>query len=200
MDSESEPRQTASGIYAEGVTVSASQVAAELRDRLPGLPTKKLHKLLYFCQGHHLAAFGAGLFTESVMAWDMGPVVGSLWKAEQDAQQQSPSSTPPLGEAELNTIGYVVSTYGRLTGRDLEILSHHQGPWRRADEHREPGASVRIEPAWLRDWFGSQREYEIDDGVRSTVRQWLGDAGEDRAQPPPGTSDHRATLRGHLYA
>jgi uncharacterized phage-associated protein len=39
---------------------------------------KKLHKLLYYCQGHHLATFGLPLFDESISAWDMGPVVGTL--------------------------------------------------------------------------------------------------------------------------
>jgi hypothetical protein len=37
------------------MVVSAHDVAAALRARLPDLPTKKLHKLLYYCQGHHLA-------------------------------------------------------------------------------------------------------------------------------------------------
>ncbi|MGQ0776145.1 MAG: hypothetical protein ACT4NY_17255 [Pseudonocardiales bacterium] len=40
------------------MTLSAHDVAAVLRDRLPGLGAKKLHKLLYYCQGHHLATFG----------------------------------------------------------------------------------------------------------------------------------------------
>lgn len=39
-------------------TVSAYEIAAELRKRLPGIGTKKLHKLLYYCQGHHLSTFG----------------------------------------------------------------------------------------------------------------------------------------------
>ncbi|HEY6595845.1 MAG TPA: type II toxin-antitoxin system antitoxin SocA domain-containing protein [Asanoa sp.] len=58
--------------------VSAHDVAAVLRARQPALGTKKLHKLLYYCQGHHLAAFGSPLFAESIGAWDMGPVVESL--------------------------------------------------------------------------------------------------------------------------
>jgi len=51
-----------SGVYAVNMSASAHDVAAALRDRLPGLPTKKLHKLLYFCQGHHLAVKGEPLF------------------------------------------------------------------------------------------------------------------------------------------
>ena len=58
--------------------VSAHDVAAILRARQPEMPVKKLHKLLYYCQGHHLAAVDEPLFSESIAAWDMGPVVGSL--------------------------------------------------------------------------------------------------------------------------
>jgi len=56
----------------------AADVAAELRRRIPGIGAKKLHKLLYFCQGHHMADTGGPLFGGSIAAWDMGPVVGGL--------------------------------------------------------------------------------------------------------------------------
>ena len=108
-------------------TVSVYDVAAEMRSRLPGIGTKKLHKLLYYCQGHHLATFGQPLFTETISAWDMGPVVGSLWFQEkQDGIKEASSE---LAEAALNTLGYVVSRYGALTARDLEHLTHSEAPW-----------------------------------------------------------------------
>jgi uncharacterized phage-associated protein len=64
------------------MTISAHDVAAILRAQLPGLPTLKLHKLLYYAQAHHLAATGEPMFAESVTAWDKGPVVVPLWEAE----------------------------------------------------------------------------------------------------------------------
>src|SRR5690349_20126782 len=99
------------------MAVSARVVAAVLRERLPGLPTKKLHKLLYYCQGHHLAAFDEPMFGETISAWDMGLVVGTLWREEK--QGAVAAGHPPLDEAALNTIGYVLSRYGALTGLDL---------------------------------------------------------------------------------
>ncbi len=135
------------------MTVSARDVAAALRVRLPGVPTKKLHKLLYYCQGHHLAHFDEPMFAETVSAWDMGPVVGQLWKAERDSVAAEPRID--LGEAELNTVGYVVSRYGALTGLDLEHLTHAEDPWQLADRDRPRGGSVRIEREWMRDYFRS---------------------------------------------
>jgi uncharacterized phage-associated protein len=72
--------------------VSAHHVAAVLRERQPGVPTKKLHKLLYYCQGHHLAAFGEPLFTDTVSAFDMRPIVGTLWHQERHGSPPPPAS------------------------------------------------------------------------------------------------------------
>src|SRR5690348_8675826 len=46
-------------------TYSAHDVASEIRKRLPGVPVKKLHKLLYYCQAHHVATFNRPMFTET---------------------------------------------------------------------------------------------------------------------------------------
>ncbi|MGI9156812.1 MAG: Panacea domain-containing protein [Marmoricola sp.] len=148
-------------------------MAAELRDRLPEVGAKKLHKLLYYCQGHHLVATGAPLFVESVSAWDQGPVVGRLWRSELDGEQ--PAARQPMDEAQLNTVGYVVSRYGRLSGRDLEHLTHSEDPRRRADAMRSAGQSVRIEERWLRKYFESSvGEDDEDDLVdQEVVRAWL---------------------------
>lgn len=166
------------------MTVSAHDVAAVLRQRLPGLPAKKLHKLLYYCQGHHLATFGEPLFEETISAWDMGPVVGTLWKQEKNGTSPPPSS--PMLEAELNTVGYVLSRYGALTGRDLENLSHNEEPWQLANRFRRPGEAARIETEWIREYFtvnvvdGDQDEVFLDSAA---VTDWLQDAQKRRQQP-----------------
>ena len=121
-----------------GMTLRAADAAAQLRASFDGfLPTKKLHKLLYYCQGHHLAATGRPLFSETVSAWDMGPVVGSFWKQEKETGPLATAAV--LDESELDTIGYVLSRYGRLTGADLERLTHGESPWITAE---------RGSPAW----------------------------------------------------
>jgi uncharacterized phage-associated protein len=168
--------------YAGAMAVSAHDVAAVLRERMPGLPTKKLHKLLYYCQGHHLATFGRPLFAETISAWDMGPVVGQLWFQEKAGHL--PMVASPLREAELNTVGYVLSRYGALTGRDLEVLTHNESPWQRADEHREPHGRITIEPEWIAEYFAS--DDSATDEARpalpaAAVRGWLRDAEARKA-------------------
>ena len=61
---------------------SAAAVAGEVRRRKPGIGKVKLHKLLYYVQGYHLAWEGCPAFTEDIEAWEMGPVVAGLWSDE----------------------------------------------------------------------------------------------------------------------
>ena len=164
--------------YHRAVPVSAHDIAAELRTRYPGLPTKKLHKLLYYCQAHHLAVFGEPLFTEAIEAWDMGPVVAGLWANEKYGPPPPPQ---PLGERELNTIGYTLSRYGALTGKDLEVLSHGEDPWLTANQGRNPGGRTVIKQEWITAYFsgnasteseelGAQGEAVLSRWVRESVR------------------------------
>ncbi|MDQ3611637.1 MAG: Panacea domain-containing protein [Actinomycetota bacterium] len=181
------------------MTVCAHDVAAALRERLPNLATKKLHKLLYYCQGHHLATFDEPLFAESIMAWDMGPVVGQLWYEERAGS--STEDRRELDEAKLNTIGYVISRYGSLTGADLERLTHSEAPWRLADSRRHPGESARIESIWIRDYFrGDAARNDGDDAeVRldaDAVHEWLRDA--ERRRYDERSVDDLDRLRGRL--
>jgi uncharacterized phage-associated protein len=184
--------------YPGAMTVSAHDVAAALRQRLPGLPAKKLHKLLYYCQGYHLAFFDTPLFSETVSAWDMGPVVGQLWKEERDRVEPRP--VKPLDEAQLNTVGYVLSRYGSLSGRDLENLTHNESPWQLANSRRRPGDTVRIEQGWIRDHFKSSllADHEDDDLLLDSeaVTLWLEGAEERRAEPL--TADSLEALREKL--
>jgi uncharacterized phage-associated protein len=182
------------GVYARSVPASASAVASEIRRQLPIVKTKQLHKLLYYCQGMHLAWFDERLFRESISAWDMGPVVGQLWKAEKEGL--APLVDEELDETQRNTIAYVVSRYGGLSGRDLELLSHAEDPWRRADVARSTGGPQRIETDWLRDWF--LRDIEPDeDAIPSDRRRDLLSGAVDRRQASASV-DRRESLLARL--
>jgi uncharacterized phage-associated protein len=182
--------------YAASMPVSAHDVAAEVRRQHPGLPTVKLHKLLYYCQGHHLATFGVPLFTESISAWDMGPVVGSLWYAERTGHPAGPAT--PLDEAGLNTIGYVLSRYGALSGRDLYHLTHSEAPWRLAAAGRRPGTSVRIPTEAIESYFRSVAGSDEDEEIvldAGAVAEWLKDAARTRDVPAPPDKPEELTAR-----
>jgi uncharacterized phage-associated protein len=191
------PSDHLASAYPRNMPVPARVVAERIRRLLPGVPAKKLHKLLYYCQGHHVAIFDQPLFADSISAWDMGPVVGRLWFEEK--QGIEPQSSADLDEAEMNTIGYVVSRYGGLSGRDLEILSHNEEPWQRANRGRKPSESSLIRLEWISEWFRKAPEDEDDEvGLldAEAVASWLRGA-EERLSSAVAVDDVES-LRGRI--
>jgi uncharacterized phage-associated protein len=178
----------------------ARSIAEEIRRRVPGVGAVKLHKLLYYAQGHHLGSLGVPLFRETISAWDMGPVVGTLWH-EEHAGTPSQHEPATLGEAELNTIGYVVSRYGGLSADDLIRLSQSEPPWRDADALRSPGRSVRIDPDRLRKYFanaGGGDETDVPPLDFVQVKELVAAAAQRLARP--ARPDSRETLEARLAA
>lgn len=107
---------------------SAADVAAELRRRMSGIGDVKLHKLLFFVQGTHLAWEGVPAFRERVEAWDMGPVVAALWRDEKRGRL-SQAAAKPVQRTVSDVVTNVVARYGRLSGQELIKLTHRSGPW-----------------------------------------------------------------------
>lgn len=171
--------------------VSAFDVAAALRAESPGLPAVKLQKLLYYCQGHYLAWFSEPFFAEAIEAWDMGPVVADLWRAENRGNPAPPRQE--LGNRELNTVGYVLSRYGKLTGRDLEHLSHSEDPWRDANIDRRPRGAVRIEHDALIRYF--QADHEESGVPRSVIAEIKRRMALQPPLPPPSGRGGMEALR-----
>lgn len=179
--------------------VSAHDIAAALRERQPDLGVKKLHKLLYYCQGHHLATFGRPLFIETISAWDMGPIVPSLWKREQEGDL--PEHPAELGEAELNTVGYVLSRWGGYSGGDLERLTHGEPPWLAGDAVRKTMGSraAKIETAWIEQHFRNAAAEEGEDEPQvdpEALKNWL--AGAEARRARPARPDNRKQLLARL--
>ena len=57
-----------------------TDVARYVVDRCGSLTTIKLQKLLYYCQGWHLAWESDKLFDAEIEAWANGPVVQEIYR------------------------------------------------------------------------------------------------------------------------
>lgn len=186
------------GSHAPTMSEAVVDVAGELRRRLPDVGIFRLHKLLYFAQGHHLAHVGRPLFRETVSVWDNGPVVGQLWHDEDRRGTPGPGE-PVANEAALNTIGFVVSHYGHLTGRELGDLTHAQEPWQRADREREPQRSAPIQPGSMRAYFRRAAEEDARETGEVSLAPGSAPRLSVRVQPDaPIAPDSRAEIEVRL--
>jgi len=182
-------------------TASVSDVAHAIRQRLPGVPTVKLHKLLYFAQGFHLAQVGEPLFHDVIEAWKYGPVVAEFWRADRYVSDREPAA---LDNDQLNTIGYVCSRYGNNSGGDLMSITHDQPPWRDAFWRRVGwGEQHTIEVDTIRQYFldvlkadADDREIEVDQdqlaGLLTKAREHM------NQRDAPGPVDTAASLLARL--
>ena len=117
----------------------AADVATELRRRLSRVGEVKLHKLLFLVQSNHLAWEGTPAFSEPIEAWDTGPVVADLWRAEKHPLV-SPRRSASLPASVSNVVTNVVARFGHLSGQQLIELTHRTGAWPEVTDH---GADVR---------------------------------------------------------
>jgi uncharacterized phage-associated protein len=166
---------------------SAAAVTAELRKRLPGIGRLKLQKLLYYCQGHHLETYDEPLFGEVIKAYQMGPVVPQIRKAEELGIEVRDDAAH-LSESALGTIGFVVDNYGHLHGNALADRTHAEAPWKDAWERHQSGGSDVIERSAIQTYFRG-----LTSPIRPETRAWLNAAGARRALP--GRPDDLERLR-----
>lgn len=114
---------------------SVHDVAAYILQKQGDMSTWKFQKLVYYSQAWHLAWDEEPLFNARIEAWANGPVVPELYRLHRGRFTISawPEGDPDsIAEAGRDTIDAVLSSYGKLTGRQLSHLAHAEDPWRRA--------------------------------------------------------------------
>lgn len=138
---------------------SVQDVAAAIVKKLAPVSALKLQKLLYYCQGWHLAWDGVPLFRADIEAWANGPVVPAVYKHHrgQFTLRSWPTGDPKrLAKNELETVEAVVDAYGKWTPRQLVVKTHGELPWRNARKGLPDGAPSHRKIALddLADYFG----------------------------------------------
>lgn len=134
--------------------LTAKDVAAEIiRSSSEPLGRAKIMKLLYYAQAWNLAWTGKPLFSDSIEAWDMGPVVKSVWAELKHEQQVIYMSTP--GPADKAVIDSVTDYYGRFTGKQMIEMTHREDPWIHAYNPGPMGQSgiKKVEVSDMRKFF-----------------------------------------------
>jgi uncharacterized phage-associated protein len=134
--------------------VGAQDVARALREH-QHIPRVRLQKLLYYCQGWHLALFGQPLFDDTIEAWDNGPVVASVWRAEEHHIPLPPPADLP--DSGRYVIDFVLGRYGAMNGPDMINQTHDEMPWRLA---REQGRNAPLAHDTMREYFSKEPETE----------------------------------------
>jgi uncharacterized phage-associated protein len=97
------------------------------------LTAMKLQKLLYYTQAWHLAVTDRPLFSDTMEAYQYGPVVPEVWRARWSWESRNPREQQidsiQMDDLESDLIDLVLATYGSKTGDELSALTHEELPW-----------------------------------------------------------------------
>lgn len=104
----------------------------------------KLQKLLYYVQAFHLAYFDRPVIKEDFQAWLHGPVCRPVFERYRSRSllhvefiyirpegERTPSEVLPnlIHDDQFHLIKEVIDGYAKLTGAELEELTHKDAPW-----------------------------------------------------------------------
>ncbi len=95
----------------------------------------RLQKLVYYAQAWSLVWDDQQLFTARIEAWANGPVVKMLYQEHRDmfsVENWPYGNRERLTDTQRDTIDRVLADYGKLSGRQLSLLTHQELPWREA--------------------------------------------------------------------
>lgn len=109
--------------------IVAAEEGAELISNL------KLQKLLYYAQGCSLAVTGKPLFDDSIVAWQHGPVVESVYREYKDngangIQFEEDFDFSTFTKEENELLQEVFDTFGQYSAWKLRNMTHNEVPWK----------------------------------------------------------------------
>lgn len=94
----------------------------------------KLQKLLYYAQGIYLALYDEPLFDDSIVAWQYGPVVETVYQEYKmngaDGIKEFKNPEENFTEHEEATLQFVQEAFGQFTAWKLTDMTHEETPWR----------------------------------------------------------------------
>ena len=139
--------------------------------KIKPLTQMKLHKIVYFAHGWHLAIRSAPLLDEMVEAWEYGPVIPTLYYEfkEFGAREILRSATDWNPETEyyditpnvdsdddfvLRLLKKIFRIYGPMSATKLSALTHEKdSPWAKTRQEHHEIKNVDIPNGMIRDYF-----------------------------------------------
>ncbi|MGD9576708.1 MAG: Panacea domain-containing protein [Syntrophorhabdus sp.] len=102
----------------------------------------KMQKLLYYAHAWHLANFHKPLFADRIEAWDLGPVIPSLYH-DYKKYGGAPIRYKVIGKEherfsseQLDYLQAFYDRFIRFSAHELVNMSHNEQPWKTAFRSR----------------------------------------------------------------
>lgn len=114
----------------------------------------KLQKMLYYAQGCFLGITGRPLFSDTIVAWQHGPVVESVYHeykrfGSNGIEFNDDFDASGFSDEEVSILRQVYELFGQYSAWKLRDMTHQEYPWQMTEPNKE------IELGLIRDYFKS---------------------------------------------
>ncbi|MDO5406490.1 MAG: DUF4065 domain-containing protein [Eubacteriales bacterium] len=147
-----------------------------------------LQKILYFAQGIYMALYKEELYLEDCVAWERGPVYETVYNLFRDFKYNPiddyrfvifSGRSKELMNQERMVLNLVVETFGRYSGKTLEMITRNETPWleTRIKYEKDCVSSVIITKESMKKYFSeAAEEYSLGslDGLNRYIDRKLG--------------------------
>lgn len=121
----------------------------------------KLQKLLYYSDAWAQTLLGNPLFSEEIEAWAHGPVVREVFNVFRDSGWEPLNATRELVEFDEeveDVLNQVLESYGDVSAKTLEFMTHQDRPWIDARKGLPPEARCEniIPKQAIKDYFNEK--------------------------------------------
>jgi uncharacterized phage-associated protein len=126
----------------------------------------KIQKLCYYAQGLCSAMREKRLFSESIEAWDHGPVIPSLYYLYK-GRRADPLPIPEnfdfseIAKADKSALTDLYEYYGQFSAWRLRNMRHEEKPWQ--DAYKNPNKEITVKA--LVRFFGPQ----VDENYKKKI-------------------------------
>lgn len=149
--------------------VSKLLIMFEQERGLDTMTQLRLHKMLYFAQGWHLAWHGNPLFNSEFTAYKYGPVAPEIRRLYGDCSNRAITLTQDefdnynfdnMTDEEVQTVIDVFNEYDKFSTWTLVDMSHETNPWM---QHSQESSTIPIPE--IQEHFSNMRPIETFETV-----------------------------------
>ncbi|MHA0285179.1 Panacea domain-containing protein [Mycobacterium sp. C3-094] len=137
---------------------TANDVAAYILQKRIAVESVRLQKLLYYAQAWHLVTMDAPLFEDQIKAFELGPVVHSVWSNYRGTititRRQAVGNPDALTETEREVVDAVIEAYRRIQPFEMSALTHVEDPW--VDAWNASGGDRVISHEAMRRYYAAE--------------------------------------------
>jgi len=122
-----------------------------------GVTNLKLQKILYFIEAYSLSVNGKSLFSDSIEAWEYGPVIPNVYH-QFKSQGSSPiidkNVTVKMDKKTADLISGVWETFNKYSASRLVDITHRHDPWKKTyEKNKKMGLKSSISRDLMKEYY-----------------------------------------------